>query len=109
MIKMEMCSSSALLSVNKSDVAGSKNSFSNTQLLLVNILATRLYNKPASLLSGHVFVCRSGGLRFKSRPIKLDTVLPRAHHCCDIFSKGAVSPYRNDAKLSPVNLIHASA
>ena len=92
MIKVEMCSLSALLSVNKSDVAGSKNSFSKTQLLLVNNLATRLINKPASLLSSNAFVFRSGGLRFKSRLIKLDTVLPRAHHCSDIFSKKAVSP-----------------
>ena len=42
--------------------------------------------------------------RFKS-----DTVLPTARHRCDIFSKGTVSPGRNDAEMAPTNLLHVSA
>ena len=43
-------------------------------------------------------------LRFKS-----DTVLPTARHRCDISSKGAVLPGRNDAEMGPDNSLHASA
>ena len=41
-------------------------------------------------------------------PVKSDTVLPTAHHRCDISSKGAVVPGRNDAEMGPANLLHAS-
>ena len=34
-------------------------------------------------------------------PVKLDTVFPTARHRCDISSKEAVSPGRNDAKMGP--------
>ena len=42
-------------------------------------------------------------------PVKLDTVLPTARHRCDIFSKAAVLPWRNDAEMGPANSLHASA
>ena len=42
-------------------------------------------------------------------PVKLDTVLPTARHRCDISSKGAVLPGRNDAEMGPANLLHTSA
>ena len=42
-------------------------------------------------------------------PIKSDTVLPTARHRCDISSKGAVLPGRNDAEIGPVNLLHVHA
>ena len=42
-------------------------------------------------------------------PVKLDTVLPTARHRCDISSKGAVLPGRNDAEMGPANSLHTSA
>ena len=42
-------------------------------------------------------------------PVKSDTVLPTARHRCDISSKGAVLPGRNDAEMGPANSLHASA
>ena len=42
-------------------------------------------------------------------PIKSDTVLPTARHRCDIFSKEAVFPGRNDAEKGPANSLHALA
>ena len=42
-------------------------------------------------------------------PIKLDTVLPAARYRCDVSSKGAVLPGRNDATEGPANSFHASA
>ena len=35
-------------------------------------------------------------------------MLPAAHHRCNISSKGAVLPGRNDAEMGPVNSLHAS-
>ena len=43
------------------------------------------------------------------RLVKSDTVLPTARHRCDISSKGAVLPGRNDAENGPANSLHASA
>ena len=42
-------------------------------------------------------------------PVKSDTVLPTARHRCNISSKGAVLPGRNDAEMGPANSLHASA
>ena len=42
-------------------------------------------------------------------PIKSDSVLPTARHRCDISSKDAVLPRRNDAEIGPANSLHASA
>ena len=42
-------------------------------------------------------------------PVKSNTVLPTARHRCDISSKGAVLPGRNDAEMGPANSLHASA
>ena len=42
-------------------------------------------------------------------PVKSDTELPTARHLCDISSKGAVLPGRNDAEMSSANSLHASA
>ena len=42
-------------------------------------------------------------------PVKSDIVLPTARHRCDISSKGAVLPGRNDAEMGPANSLHASA
>ena len=39
--------------------------------------------------------------------VKSDTVLPTARHRCDISSKGAVLPGRNDAETGPANSLHA--
>ena len=36
-------------------------------------------------------------------------MLPTARHRCDISSKGAVLPGRNDAEMGPANSLHASA
>ena len=63
---------------------------------------------PASWSSGNAFISGSGGLSFKSRPVKLDAVLLTARHRCDI-SKGAVLPGRNNAEMGPANSLHASA
>ena len=35
-------------------------------------------------------------------------MLPTARHRCDISSRRAVLPGRNDAKIGPTNLLHAS-
>ena len=59
--------------------------------------------------SGNAFVSGAGGLRFNFRAGKSDTVLPTARHRCNISSKGAVLPGRNDAELGPANSLHASA
>ena len=40
-------------------------------------------------------------------PVKSDTVLPTAHHCCDISLKGAVLPGRNGMEMGPANSLHA--
>ena len=42
-------------------------------------------------------------------PVKSNTVLPTARHRCDISSKGAVLPWRNDAEMGSANSLHASA
>ena len=43
-------------------------------------------------------------------PVKSDTVLlPTARHRCDISSKEAVLPGRNDAEMGLANSLHASA
>ena len=42
-------------------------------------------------------------------PVKSDTVLPTARHCCDNSSKGAALPGCNDAEMGPANSLHASA
>ena len=36
-------------------------------------------------------------------PVKSDVVLPTARHRCDISSKEAVLPGRNDAEMGPAN------
>ena len=41
--------------------------------------------------------------------VKFDTVLPTTCHRCDISSKGAVLPGRNDAEMVPANSLHALA
>ena len=51
----------------------------------------------------------SGGLSFKFRPIKSTIVSPTTRHRCNICSKGAVLPGRNDVELGTANLLHASA
>ena len=42
-------------------------------------------------------------------PVKSDIVLPTARYRCDISSKGAVLPGRNDAEMGPANSLHTSA
>ena len=42
-------------------------------------------------------------------PVKSYTVLPTARHRCNISSKGAVLPGRNDAEMVPANSLDASA
>ena len=42
-------------------------------------------------------------------PVKSFTVLPTARHRCDISSKEAVLPGRNDAEMGSANSLHASA
>ena len=41
------------------------------------------------------------------RQVKSDTVFPTACHHCDICSKGAVLPGRNDVDMGPANSLHA--
>ena len=48
------------------------------------------YAKQTSWSSGNAFLSGAGNMRFKSRPVKSDTVLPTARHRCDISSKDAV-------------------
>ena len=60
--------------------------------------------------SGNAFVSGEGGLGYLDLgPVKLDTVLPTARHGCDISSKGAILPWRNDEEMGPANSLHASA
>ena len=47
------------------------------------------------------------GLNIK--PVKSETVLPTARHCCDIFLKEIGLLGRNDAEMGPENSLHASA
>ena len=42
-------------------------------------------------------------------PVKSDTLLPAAHHRCDIFSKEAVLLGHNDVEMGPANSLHALA
>ena len=42
-------------------------------------------------------------------PVKSDTVLPTARHRCNISSKEAVLPRRNDVEVGQANSLHASA
>ena len=42
-------------------------------------------------------------------PVKSDIVLPTVRHRCNISSKEAVLPGRNDAEMGPANSLHASA
>ena len=42
-------------------------------------------------------------------PVKSDTVLPTTRHRCNISSKGAVLPGRNDPEMGSANSLHASA
>ena len=42
------------------------------------------------------------------RPIKSNTVLPTIRQHCDICSKEAVLPGRNDAEMGGANSLHAS-
>ena len=42
-------------------------------------------------------------------PVKLNTVLPMAHHRSDISLKRIVSPWHNDAEIGPANSLHALA
>ena len=57
----------------------------------------------------HTMPCSGArGLRFKSRQVKSDTVLPTARHCCNT-SKEAMLPGRNDVEMGPDNSLHASA
>ena len=72
-------------------------------------LETGVLLQPASWSSGNAFVSGAGGLRFNLGPVKSNTVLPTARHRCDISSKEAVLPWRNDAKMGPANSLHASA
>ena len=48
--------------------------------------------------SGYAFVSGAGGLKLKFLPVKLNTVLPKARHHCNISSNGAVLPGRHNAK-----------
>ena len=43
----------------------------------------------------------------KLGPVKSDAVLPTARHRCNISSKGAVLPARNDEDMGPTNWLHA--
>ena len=42
-------------------------------------------------------------------PVKLNTVLQTVRHRCDISSKEAVLPRRNNAEMGPTNSLHVSA
>ena len=41
-------------------------------------------------------------------PVKSEIVLPTARYYCDISSKKAVLPVRNDAEMGLANSLHAS-
>ena len=60
--------------------------------------------------SGNAFVFGAGGLRFKSWAGQIGhKMLPTAHRCCDISSKGAMLPGCNDVEMGPTNSLHVSA
>ena len=61
----------------------------------------------ASRSSGNAFVSVTRGLRFNSRSVKSNSVLPTACYHCNISSKGAVLLGRNDAEMCPANSLHA--
>ena len=66
----------------------------------------------SSLLETYISMCQLVEREVRGSnlgPVKLDTVLPTARHRCDISSKGAVLPGRNDAEMGPANSLHASA
>ena len=56
--------------------------------------------------SSNAFVSEAGG-QISSQLYQ--TVLPTAHHCCDISSKGAVLIKGNDAEIDHANSLHALA
>ena len=59
--------------------------------------------------SGNAFVSGAGGLRFKSRAGQIGHSVANGSSPCDISSKGAVLPRRNDVEIGPANSLHASA
>ena len=46
----------------------------------------------------------AGGLEFKSRTGQIKHRLTMARHRCDVFSKEALLPGRNEAEMRPANL-----
>ena len=53
--------------------------------------------------SGNALTSGAGGLRFQPRSGQIKTVLQMVRHRCDISSKEAVLPWRNNVERSPVN------
>ena len=70
------------------------------------------YNRLASWCSGSAFISWAEGPRFKSGPVRSDTMLLTARQCCDTSSKGTVLvvlPAGAMARDGPRNLLHVSA
>ena len=63
----------------------------------------------ASWSSGNAFVSGAGGLRFKSRANQIERSVTNGSLRCDISSKEAMLPGRNDTVMGAANSLHASA
>ena len=59
--------------------------------------------------NGNAFVSGAGGMRFKSQAGQMGHSVANTHPRCNISSKRAVLPERNDAKVDRANSLHASA
>ena len=69
-------------------------------LIIVMSMVTDSWSSDNASFSG------AGGLRFISRSGQIGLRVPTA---ATFFSKEAVLPRRNDAKMGPLNSLHASA
>ena len=65
--------------------------------------------RPASWSSSNAFFSVAEGLRFESRAGQIGHNVANGQPRCDISSKGAVLPGRNDAEMGLVNSLHALA
>ena len=67
-------------------------------------------HKPAIWLSGYTFVSGAGGLRFKSRAGQIGQSVANGSPPLRNFSgRSCAAHRRNETKMDPTNMLHASA
>ena len=107
---------------NKNRKTESKNGSENgrTQTVICSITIRFVYQPVGRALTRSSldyieFVTRSSISTLERRvcgsnlgQVKSDAVLPTTRQRCDISSKGAVLPGRNDAEMGPANSLHVS-